>query len=243
MRRASHSSRGYSMVELLMVLAILGIMAIVGFTMLGDRGSGAVRGVMDELEGTLMSAQKLAVATGQDVTIATQGDWDAAAGNKLILAQATGMTPTAAVANGQTTSNSFKLAVTGAGLSREHAYAGVVTGASAWWAAAMGVAPNGKRNDDVTTVEPFLDQTGFTGILGNTATNLFQGGAAIKSVSISGSNKRFNNTFWIEVVSLRQGFAAAGGAMGVLVVLANGGTVYKFYNPGVINGNGKWRRI
>jgi hypothetical protein len=31
--------------------------------------------------------------------------------------------------------------------------------------------------------------------------------------------------------------------MGLIVVLANGASIYKFYNPGVLEGDGKWRRI
>jgi hypothetical protein len=34
-----------------------------------------------------------------------------------------------------------------------------------------------------------------------------------------------------------------GSPMGLIVVLANGATIYKFYNPGVLEGNGKWRKI
>jgi len=31
--------------------------------------------------------------------------------------------------------------------------------------------------------------------------------------------------------------------MGLIVVLANGAEIFKFYNPGVLEGNGQWRRI
>jgi hypothetical protein len=31
--------------------------------------------------------------------------------------------------------------------------------------------------------------------------------------------------------------------MGLIVVLANGSSIYKFYNPGVLEGDGLWRRI
>jgi hypothetical protein len=66
----------------------------------------------------------------------------------------------------------------------------------------------------------------------------------LNSVTISGSNKRFNNSFIIEVVSTTtSGYAVPGGAMGLIVVLNNGATVYKFYNSGVNNGDGQWRRI
>ncbi len=249
--RTGGTRNGFSLLELLMVLATLAVLGIVGVSMLGNRSSSSVRAVMDELEGTLMAAQKLAVSTGQDVTIATQGNWDPE--TPLFLADGVRMTPTAVIANALNSAAAFRLAVIttdhGASLARDHRYAGVVaatgTGAT-WWGDAMAADPASRRaNDDLATEEPFATQTGFTGILGTPADNLFQGGTdpPPRAVTVSGSSKRFNATFWIEVVALREGGAVKGGAMGLLAVQANGATVYKFYNPGVINGNGKWRRI
>jgi prepilin-type N-terminal cleavage/methylation domain-containing protein len=234
---------GYSLIELLLVLAILSILAIAGVSRIGNRTASSVRGVMDEMEGALLGAQKLAVATGQNVTIATQGAWDPK--TPLFRAQAAGMTPTDTLANGQNAASSFRLALTpnGAALAREHLNAGIVvvqgTG-STWWSDAQG------GNDDITTQEPFLDQPGFTGIfkadpVTGAVPNLFQG--SLNSVTISGTNKRFNTTFWVEVVSLHGGAAVPGGPMGLLVVQGNGATVYKYYTPGIINGNGHWRRL
>ncbi|HNX95977.1 MAG TPA: type II secretion system protein, partial [Holophaga sp.] len=60
---------GFSLIELLVVLAILGILSMVGLSMLGDRKGSAVRGVMDEIEGVLMAAQRNAASTGTDVTL------------------------------------------------------------------------------------------------------------------------------------------------------------------------------
>jgi prepilin-type N-terminal cleavage/methylation domain-containing protein len=247
------SSRGVSLIEMLVVLVILGVLAVAGVSMIGNRGAGSVRTVMDELEGTLMSAQKLAVATGQDVTLASQGDWDPASATPMILARTTNSTlaPAAIIAQGLTDPASFLLdlvyhAGIATGLARDHAYAGVVTVASAgWWATAMGAMANGRQNQDLTTVEPFKDQAGFTGILGTSTQNLFQGGAASATgtLQVSGTNKRFTSTTWIEVVGLANGGPYPGAPMGLLVVQANGGTVFKFYNPGVANGNGLWRRI
>jgi len=34
-----------------------------------------------------------------------------------------------------------------------------------------------------------------------------------------------------------------GSPMGILVVQANGATVIKFYNPGVLEGDGQWRKL
>ena len=99
---------------------------------------------------------------------------------------------------------------------------------------------SGKQNEDLTTVEPFKSDASFQAAV-TAANNLFQG--ALNQVTISGANKRFNNSFMIQVVSTAGGFAVPAGAMGLIVVQNNGATVYRFYNPGAANGDGKWRRI
>jgi prepilin-type N-terminal cleavage/methylation domain-containing protein len=260
---------GFTLIELLVVLTILGILTVMGSMMVtGSRSTAAVRSVMDELEGTLLSAQKLAVATGQDVTLASQGNWSGTDTTPLILAfsAVSPPNPPAIVAAGATDPASFKLAQTFNGttpvaLARDHAYAGIVVGNSGWWTTAMQDA-GGKINTDITTVPPFkkdatdlTQRSAFSDILSSSLKNLFQGGSAQAYNStdatatnsgflqISGSSKRFQSTMWIKVVGLRGGAAYPGAPMGLLVVLANGGTVYKFYNPGVATGDGKWRKM
>lgn len=263
MRDSEPESRGYSMVELLTVLAIVGILSVIGVSMIvGNRSEASVRAVLDEMEGTLLSAQTLASATGRDVTLASQGDWDATTTTPLILARSTVSPPNppAIVAAGQTDSASFKLArvyngSTPTGLAREHASAGIVTAAqSSWWTTSM-MAIGGRSNDDIRTKPPFSDSTSaFNGILNSSTANLFQGGAASAIsaaatatnagyLQVSGSSKRFQSTVWIEVVGLRGGAPYPGAPMGLLVVQTNGGGVLKFYNPGVVNGDGHWRRM
>jgi len=239
----SHIScrRGYSLVELLVVLVIVGILAMVGVSMLGSRPSASVRTVMDELEGTISGAHKLAVATGRDVLLVSQGDWSAS-GTRMLLAYGDAtLTSTVVRDNGLVASESFRLAVTAGntGLRREHMYAGVVTdGNAAWWTTASA------GSKAIGSVAPFDATPGFSGLLTTASSNLFQGGGTLATARISGANKRFTTSFWIEVVSLRDGQPQPGGPLGVLVVLANGGQIYKYYNPGIIDGgNGQWRKI
>jgi PhoPQ-activated pathogenicity-related protein len=119
--------------------------------------------------------------------------------------------------------------------------AGVVVNGTNWWAIAMQANSAGKTNANITTVVPFSTDASFQAA-NTAANNLFQNN--LNSVTISGANKRFNNSFIIQVVNASSGgFAVAGGAMGLIVVLNNGATVYKFYNSGVNNGDGQWRRI
>ena len=269
MKRSPNPQKGYSLIELLVVLFIVGILAIAGISMMGNRTGGAVRGIMDELEGSLMDAQKFAVATGQDVTIRTTGDW-APGTNPLVMVRGdAAINRTAATAaewghivtdlkDGHpelpTTNKaifsanqlsslalSYRLNSTTTGLAREHMNAGIAVRGTTWWANAM-LPSGGRQNQDIASVEPFLNDAGFKAAI--TAPNLlFRGGLLQNSTDISGANKRFNTTFLIPVVGISSGNAVPGGAMGLIVVQNNGATIYKFYNPGVRDGDGKWRRI
>jgi prepilin-type N-terminal cleavage/methylation domain-containing protein len=232
---------GYSLIELIVVLTIVGILSIVGVSMIGNRPSGAVRGILDELEGVLFNAHKRAVATGQDVILTSSGDW--AVPNFMTLTF-TGATGGDAWALAHGVSNNIPT-----GIQREHLHGGVVTVATAnWWGLAQGTGAN--ANTDLNTVHPF-DTTGTAfhpaagnSILTDDTLNLFKGGVTAGTLRISGTNKRFTTTSYIKVVGLTtNGLPIPGGPMGVLVVQANGATIYKFYTPGIRNGDGTWRRL
>lgn len=264
--------KGYSLIELLVVLVIVGILAIAGLTMLGNRTGSAVRAIMDELEGSLMDAHKFAVATGRDVTIRTRGDWTTA--NPLVMVRGDAAITTVAPAQWDNILNdlrdgrpdlpstdktgftanqisslalSFRLNSATSSIAREHMNAGIAVQGSPWWGNAM-LATSRGINEDIKDVEPFKSDAGFSAALtganlpGLTGSNLlFQ--TINNNTGISGANKRFNTTFVIPVVGISSGNARPGGAMGLIVVQNNGATIYKFYNPGIWESDGKWRRI
>ena len=233
--RPTSPDRGYSLIELLVVLVIVGILSLVGVTMLGSKPAGSVRGILDELEGVLATAHKHAVATGQDIVITTSGEW--AVPNILTLTF-TG----AQGGDGFTMAHGVDSGGTPNSILREHLHGGVVTATqAAWWTTAQGSSAS------LDSIEPFNDsstgfQVGGGSVLQQSGLNLFQGGSTVGTARISGSNKRFTTTFWIEVVGLTNGLPIPGGPMGAIVVQANGATIYKFYNPGAASG-GTWRRI
>jgi prepilin-type N-terminal cleavage/methylation domain-containing protein len=244
---------GYSLIELLVVLAIVGILGIAGATMIGNRQSGAVRGLLDELEGALTNAHQATVATGRDVAIITWGTWDA---GTLRLAHGNALQTDVQI---QTAANDLlaslphvdplgaTVAVPFRYLPKDtvHAQARVVTLGSPQWVNVMQATPAGTTNEDINGVVPFT--TVMAGVLVDGPTsNLFQLEltATPQRNVISGASRRFTTTFIIPVVgTTASGGALPGGPMGMIVVLANGGTIYKFYNPGARNSDGKWRRL
>jgi Tfp pilus assembly protein FimT len=245
------------LIELLVVLAIVGILAFVGVSMVGNRQGAAVRSLLDEIEGSLNNASSEAAATGRDIVVETWGNWSSATpffiaygDNTLALNLAkgqnvdniyniaTGTTPANAVALGQTV---------GIGLhympnDSTQARARVVPVGSTDWTTAMTPVSGNQFNVDINSVPPFSTVVGWTGQIGD-ATNLASG-AATKTTIISGTNQSFSTTFCIEIVGTSPSAGPLPGSpMGLIFVPANGGTIYKFYNPGAREGNGQWRRI
>ena len=253
-RLRRHAASGYSLVELLVVLAIVAILAIAGVTMIGNRQSGAVHALLDEVEGALSNAQQAAGAAGSDVAIVTWGTWDAltplrlAHGNAI---QTDAQIQTAAndllASNphvdqlGQTVAVPVRFLANDAIQSR----ARIVTLGSPQWINVMQATPAGTTNDNINLVAPFA--TVMAGVLVDGPTsNLCQLelSATPHRVVISGANKRFTTTFIIPIVgTTTSGGALPGGPMGMIVGLANGSSIYKFYNPGARDSDGHWRRL
>ncbi len=258
MKHAPTPRSGFSLIELIVVLAIVAALAIAGVYTMGGRPNAAVRSTLDEIEGTIMGAQKLASATGKDVYLVADGVWDPKAANYFILAYdivkpadiATNPTnpslwPAAArtriIANARTPLGNtndpagvFQLTFnpTSKSLVRDQLYSGVVIGASAWKTTALG----GVTDLPSTTVG--ITPT-FAPAL-TSANQLCKG--ATNFVTVSGMNKRFINDFHIAVVGTRSLNAMPGSAVGYVVVPANSGTTYKFINSGK-GVDKQWRRL
>jgi len=269
MGRATPHNSGYTLIELLVVLAILGILALVGINSLGNRQATAVRSLMDEFEGSLVDARKVAGGTGRDIAVTTWGDWSVATplamaygdagisdaniqatANLLLTSQPVDTT----LANVRTVAVPFHLQINGTSNTISdviHTRARVVVvGAESEWATAMTATASGTVNGAITAGHPFQAGDAMADLLKDAAAvkanNLFDptltGG--LKRIVISGANQRFASNFIIEIVGTSpSGGPTPGAAMGLIVGLANGASIYKFYNPGIVEGNGQWRRI
>jgi len=242
---------GFTLIELLVVVTILGILAVVGVNMIGNRRAAAVRSLMDEIEGGLNNARQAATATGKDQSVVSWGDWNST--SPMVIAYGNGTA--AAIQTDATSQLSGTVSKTSSVVVAFHYLANdvtqsrarVVVSGSSDWATAMTATSAGTKNTDITGLDPFLAGDPMNALSGSVAagTPTIAGGAtATLCATISGASQRFTSSMFIEIVGTSPGGGPMPGApMGLLVVLANGSTVYKFYNPGVLEGNGQWRKL
>lgn len=241
---------GFTLIELLVVVTIFGILALVGVSTLGNRRAAAVRSLLDEVEGALNNARQAATATGRDQALMCWGTWTSA--NPMVIAYGNASLSDGAI---QTDANNQLAGTVVAGSSVGVAFhylandpilsrARIVVSGSTDWATAM-TATGGRTNADITGLHPFLAGDPMNTLSGSVAsgTPTFTG-SLLRCATISGSSQRFMAPMFIEIVGTSpDGGPLPGGPMGLLVVLGNGSTVYKFYNPGVLEGNGQWRKL
>jgi prepilin-type N-terminal cleavage/methylation domain-containing protein len=257
---------GFSLAELLVVLAIVAILSVGGSIMIGNRRAGAVRSMLDELEGAITSAHQAAVATSRDMALVCKGVWEGNTGNPFRIAYGDAELTEAdsggpenfmkivgdilhgTPPNPNDPDKQMELSVAVAfnftesgNQARKRPYDAiqmrarvVISGEDAWERAV------GSKNEEISSVVPFT--TTMKTVLSED--NNFCAGSDISCLIIHGSTKRFSRTVFIKVIATSPaGSAVVNGPMGLLVLLENSASIFKFYNPGANGGDGKWRRI
>jgi prepilin-type N-terminal cleavage/methylation domain-containing protein len=236
--------RGYTIVELLVVLVIVGILALASVYMIRPRTTDSVRAVMSEVEITLLNAQNSANISTQDIYVASRGTW--LNGSLIIDARPLVTTGVNAVSNPPLPSDLIPGSATSRVGSpaecfrsrylqsnRDHMSAGIATDDS-WLTIALGSAPT-LQSRSVFTALP-----GFTTAMSNQLCYPATVSTDPTWVVLNGVNRRFLTGFSIVVVGLANGIPVPNGPVGVLVVPAGGATIYKYFKP---NGSNVWGRL
>lgn len=238
MRPAGGKNRGFSMIELLAVLAIVGVLAYYGVAMVRPRSSDSVRSVMGELEGVLLNAQHTASLSSQDVYIASTGNWT----DGTLKIDARPMVPTATTATPPVADLAPGNAATRLGSTseifatrylqnqRDHMYAGIAT-TTAWLTTSLGTATNLKDLPLFATTA----MAGFRTALGNPLCT-----GSFNYVVLNSISRSFDSGFCIVVVGMRGGQPIPSGPVGIIAVPAGGANIYKYFKP---NGSNTWGRM
>lgn|GEM_PF-860560 len=261
----------FSLMELLVILAIIGILSVGSAFLINSNQSGAVRSLMDELEGIVSNAHQAAVATGKDIALVSWGEWNPnnptdnpmrIAFGDALLCEGTGsdtnfitigesiLAGTIPSEDSPVLTNTDEFPVTAQqSVSVPFMYSPksdsvqkrariVVATDNAWEMATS------DKNEDIATIIPFTTEPAWTSALQDGNNFCTGSGEIVSSVYISGSTKRFARTVYIKIIGTDSaGRVIPNGPMGLLVMQGNGASVYKFYNAGANNGEGKWRRL
>ena len=232
--------RGFTLVEMLLVLIIVGVLAIAAVYMIRPRTRDSVRSVMTEIEGQLLNAEAASLLSAQDIYVVSSGNWvdgsfimDARpfVGGGVVPADPS--TLAGALTPGGTTyrlgplSECFRSMYTQG--NRDHMSAGVDCKGAGWYATALGSA------SDIATLSTFSPTT-----MASFKTAMGTPLVSQTYVVLSGMNQTFLTGFCIVVVGLSGGKPIPNGPIGMLVVPASSGNIYKYYKP---DGSTTWKRL
>jgi prepilin-type N-terminal cleavage/methylation domain-containing protein len=243
MARPPSRARGYTMLELMVVLIIVGILAIGAVSVIGNKRSGNVRTLLDEVEGTLVGAQQGTGVGLLNVILLADGTWTSPS-NRLYL-DGRPFDPKYSTTDFTVTANIWDPTKRIGSLAdrfisrytlnaREHMYAGIITTDSEQTTALGG--RTWLAGDAFVAGLPASLKTPLTDALAS-ANRLFKG--AQNTVEINAQTRRFTTGFHVCIVGIAGGLPYPKGTMGVLVVPANSATIYKFY---LREGESTWRR-
>ncbi len=221
----NRSARGFSMLELLVVVVIIGIVAVVSGTWYGVSQPASVKGTVNAVAGALSDARTVARSTGRTVTLATQGTQATlqisfpSQGDVLPVPANQALTTWRREASGTEATK----------------YAGIDT--SAAWPVYTQATPNpNPLTGGVASISALFTN----GVQPTAAAKLFKG-APDSSFSFD-STGRANQDFWVYVGGMRSGASYPSAPVGlVLVTRANG--IHSFYKPNAGDPAVPWQRL
>lgn len=207
-----HSLRrdsGYTMIELLVVLAIVGILAYAGVGLFIERPTVAVRGATNDVYGVLRAAQTLARNSGRRVALQTSGT---EAGRNLRLeygfyVQLADGTDDMTKGPGATTANPVLGTLTlDPTVSRSAQVGDAATGQLA------SILPNPAPASD-----PTLSKLQGAAFWSSSANNLFQGGSTASTAVFFQPDGLPNQDFYVPIVGVRGGVVSSDLPVGIIL--------------------------
>ena len=228
------SARGFSLIELLVVLVIVGIVAVVTGNWYGAAQPAAVKGTINSIVGTLSEARTVARSTGRTVTILTYGSQ---ATIRLAFLSQGDVRPDP----GDLPQTLWRRDASGRDATK---YAGIDT---AGWAVRTQAAPN---PDPLTGGVAAIQALFTNGVAPATADRLFTGTdspTTLPALSASGiiffdAMGRPNRDFYVFVGGMRSQASYSSAPVGfVLVTRANG--IHAFYKSNAGDATVRWQRL
>ena len=219
------SVKGFSMLELLVVLVIVGILAVVTGTWYGASQPAAVKGTVNTLYGVLVEARTVAQTTGRTVTLTSSGHQ----ANLMLTFPSQGDIVPAPANQVLTT---WIRTASGSDASK---YSGVDTDGA--WPVYAQAAPN---PDPLTGGAPAISALFTNSVPPGSAGKLFTG-SANTTMSFDATG-RANRDFYVYVGGMRNGASYPSAPVGLVLVSRTNG-LHAFYKPNAGDATVPWQRL
>lgn len=223
----THSAKGFSLLEMLLVVVIIGILAVAGGTMSGAAQPAAVKGTLNSLYGILVEARTVARTTGRMVTLTTSGHQGTL---QLTFPSQGDVTP---VPDGQALTTWLR----SAGGTSASQYSGIDTNGS--WPVYTQAAP---VPDPLLGNEPAIAALFTSGTPPGVTGKLFTGADTDASTFSFDATGRANRDFYVYVGGMRNGASYPSAPVGLVLVTRASG-VHAFYKPNAGDANVPWQRL